>query len=241
MRVTYIKLACVVVIGTVAACAPAPKVLPPPVVRTIPVPPSPPRMPYPPGGASAATKIPLLGIDGVRETPNRLLSREETIWHFRSALNVAALNCRGPIWDQLATNYNKFILLHKARLAQTTKTVDAEFKKRYPNENALRVRDTKSTELYNYFALPPVKQEFCDTAMRKVQEALTLPTPTLPEYSVGALADLDGIFIRFFDAYAQYERDLADWNQRYAPRSVMTAPQPVPSTTASTPVKKPGT
>ncbi|MEW6577061.1 MAG: hypothetical protein AB1408_11975, partial [Pseudomonadota bacterium] len=94
----------------VAACAPAPKpivVAPKPVV----VPPAPaiPPMPLPPGGAAVTMKVPPLGIDGVRTTPNRGLSREENIWHLRSGLNVAALNCQGPVWGEIAQNYNRYL------------------------------------------------------------------------------------------------------------------------------------
>ncbi len=228
------KLGVVFVLGAVAACAPVSKPAPP-VVRPViyvPPPPPPPVMPLPPAGASATMKIPPLGFDGVRATPNRGLSPDETIWNLRSAINVAALNCRGPIWDEITANYNKLIGVHKVKLAAATKAVDKEYTVRYPGQNALRVRDTKSTDLYNYFALPPIKQEYCDTSLAKTRELLVLPPASLTQYAVGALGDIDGIFIRFFDAYAQYERDLADWNQRFAPRpTVVTAPIPAPSTT----------
>jgi hypothetical protein len=215
MRIGYRKLACLGMLSVATACAPKPVPVPPPPI--IIAPPAPPPRPYPPGGAAATMRVPVLGLDGIRVTPNRGLSREETLWNYRSAINVAAVNCRGPIWDQIAANYNKILIVHKARLAQSTKALDSEYKGRFPGQNALRVRDTRSTELYNYFALPPVKQEFCDTSLRKTQETLLLPSGALPEYSVGALVDIDGIFIRFFNAYAQYEADLAAWNQRYAP------------------------
>jgi hypothetical protein len=38
---------------------------------------------------------------------------------------------------------------------------------------------------------------------------------------------VDGIFQRFYDAYAKYERDLADWNMKYGPK-------PTPAPTATT-------
>jgi hypothetical protein len=228
------NLALVFVIGSVAACTakPAPKPAPPPPPVVI-VPPAPPPMPLPPGGAAASTKLPTYGVDGVRITPNRGLSRDEAIWNFRSAINVAALNCQGPVWGVIAQNYNKMIVTHKVRLAQSNTTVDAEYRKRFPGQNALRVRDSRSTELYNFFALPPVREEFCNTALRKSEEALTVPTTAFPEYAIGALGDVDGIFLRFYDAYAQYERDLAAWNMTYGPKPapvVTTAPAPAPTT-----------
>jgi hypothetical protein len=240
MRRGYKSLTAIIfTIATVSACAPAPKpvvVAPrPPVV--IP-PPPPPVMPLPPGGAAMSMRIPVIGVDGVRVTPNRGLSRDETIWHFRSALNVAALNCQGPVWGQIATQYNKFIVVHKARLSQASKTVDREYVARYPGQNGLRVRDTKLTDLYNYFALPPVRAEYCDAALRKVTEVNGVPATALPEYAMGGLTDIDGIFIRFFDAYAQYERDLADWNMKYAPRP--SAPPIMTTPATQTTAAKPG-
>jgi hypothetical protein len=200
----------------------------PPVIYIPPPPPPPPVMPTPPLNASLAMKIPPLGIDGIRSTPNRNLSPDETIWNLRSALNVAALNCRGPIWDEIKANYNQLIVVHKGRLAAATKAVDKEYMARYPGQNGLRVRDTKSTDLYNYFALPPIKQNYCDTSLAKTRELLVLPPASLQEYSITTLAEIDGIYIRFFDSYAQYERDIADWNQRLPPVIAPVIP-PVPA------------
>jgi hypothetical protein len=241
MRRGVKNLSAIVFITAVAACAPPPvKVAPPPIIVP-PPPPAPPRMPLPPGQAAASMAIPPIGLDGVRVTPNRGLSRDEQIWHFRSALNVAALNCQGPVWGQIATEYNKFIITHKVVLSKTSKAVDREFVARYKGQNGLRVRDTKMTDLYNYFALPPVRSEFCDTALRKVTEGNLVPTAALPEYAIGGLTDLDGIFIRFYDAYVQYERDLADWNMKYAPKPVYAPLTPQPASGAITPAPVPPT
>ena len=219
-------LSIVFLIGGVAACAPAPApapVPPPPVIVV--APPPPPAMPLPPGGAAVTMKIPPVAMDGVRTTPNRTLTREEHIWHFRAALNVAALNCQGPVWGEIAQNYNRYLQVHKSRLAQTNKAVDAEYVKRYPGQNALRIRDTRMTDLYNYFALPPVRAEFCDKSLLKSREIIGVPLTALPEYSYGALNDLDAVFINFFNAFERYQRDLADWNAKYgSPAPTGTAP-----------------
>ncbi|NJM51478.1 MAG: hypothetical protein HC843_11905 [Sphingomonadales bacterium] len=203
--------------AAVAACTPtpAPVPIPPPPPVVVAPPPPPPARPLPPSGAAATLIVPPVGIDGVRETPNRFISSNESVWHFRSAINVAALNCQGPVWDAIATNYNAFIGNNKLTLRKISRLIDQEYKVRYPGENALRVRDTKMTDLYNYFSIPTVRQEFCDTALLKSQEASAVDWRVLPEFSVGALAELDGIFIRFFDSYSRYETELAEWNRLY--------------------------
>jgi hypothetical protein len=224
------NLALIFMVGAVAACGPTPppKPLPAPPRPVVVVPPPAPVMPMPPGGAAASTKLPAYAADGVRLTPNRGISRDESIWNFRAAINVAALNCQGPVWGVIAQNYNRMIVVHKTRLAQVNVAVDNEYRKRFAGQNALRVRDTRTTELYNFFALPPVREEFCNVSLRKSEEALTVPAAAFSEYAMGALGDIDNIFHRFYDAYAKYERDMAEWNLKYGlPAASASAPPPV--------------
>ncbi|WP_295443431.1 hypothetical protein [Sphingorhabdus sp. EL138] len=218
MRRGITNLAALILVTAVAACAPPPVKVAPAAIQ-LPPPPLP-IMPLPPGGAALSMTIPPVGLDGIRVTPNRGLSRDEQIWHFRSALNVAALNCQGPVWGQIATEYNKFIVIHKVLLSKTSKSVDREYVKRYPKQNGLRIRDTRMTDLYNYFALPPVRGQYCDMALRKLQEANQVPKEALPEYAMGSLADIDNVFVNFYETYVKYELDLADWNMKYAPKPV---------------------
>jgi hypothetical protein len=225
-RFNFVGLVLAVV--SLAGCAPTPAPAPlPPVVVA---PPRPPVRPSPPLGASASYTVPPIGVDGVRQTPNRGISANEAVWNFRAAINVAALNCRSPSWDVIATNYNQFLNKNKATLTKISRNIEAEYKAKYPGQNSMRVRDTKLTDLYNYFSLPAIKREYCDAALIKSQQAAIVDYKMLPEFSANSLADIDGIFIRFFDAYAQYERDLAAWNQKYAPQPMFTSgpmPQPV--------------
>ncbi len=224
-------LTCVLALSAIAACAPAPKPLPPPPPppKVVIIPPPIPPRPLPPGGAASTFMLPAKDLNGVWDTPNRGLSRDEALWHFRSALNVASLSCKGFSWDLITTHYNKLLVTHKTRLATAYKTVDAEYKKRYVGQNALRVRDTKSTALYNYFALPAVRNQFCDLALVKVTEAIAVPSSALTEYGVGALADFDTLFLGFYDNYAGYQIDVAAWDMQYGPPVALAAPAPIPT------------
>lgn len=236
MRPGIKSLGAVVFVLGVAACAPkpAPVVIPPPppppVVVVLP-PPPPPVMPTVPLGAAASTYIPPLGVDGVRVTPNRGISREEQIWNFRAAMNVAALNCRMPEWSQMAPLYSSFLTVHKAQLSKTNLALDAEYKRANPGKNGLRVRDTKTTAVYNYFSFPPLRTDYCNMALIKLTEVNAVPTAAFPEYAIGALSDMDGLFIRFYDAFVQYERDLADWNLRFGPNATQPASALAPAGT----------
>jgi hypothetical protein len=57
-------------------------------------------------------------------------------------------------------------------------------------------------------------------ALRKLQEANQVPKEALPEYAMGSLADIDNVFVNFYETYVKYELDLADWNMKYAPKPV---------------------
>lgn len=240
MRAGIKSLGAIVFVLGVAACAPKPvpvKVVPPPPPPppvVIVLPPPPPVMPTPPLGAALTTVIPPLGVDGVRVTPNRGISREEQIWNFRAAMNVAALNCRSAAWDQMIPLYTTFLNTHKARLTQANNTVDAEYKKNNPGRNGLRVRDTKTTAVYNYFSFPPLRTDYCNMALTKLTEVNAVPSTSFPEYAIGALADVDGLFIRFYDGFVQYERDLADWNLRFGPNATQPAIATTPTATTPT-------
>jgi len=75
MRWSVKNLAAIILVGAVAACAPSP-------VKVVPLSAAPaltPAMPLPPGGAAVSMTIPPIGLDGVRVTPNRGLSRDEQI------------------------------------------------------------------------------------------------------------------------------------------------------------------
>ena len=104
-------------------------------------------------------------------------------------------------------------------MSKTSKAVDREYVKRYPKQNGLRIRDTKLTDLYNYFALPPVRAQYCDMSLRKLTEANQVPKEALAEYAIGGLIDIDTLFVNFYDAYVKYQGDLADWNMKYAPNT----------------------
>ncbi len=230
------KLAGVIFVLAAAACQPIPPAVtpPPPIVVA---PPAPPPMPLPPGGAAASTVVPPLGLDGVRMTPNRGLTRDEHLWNFRIALNVAALNCWGPVWGEIAQNYNQILPRYKNTLARINRAVDSEYiSKHGARRTGQRARDEASTALYNYFALPPVKSAFCNKALEKSRGVLALDPVTragFEEYAFTGLNDIDRIFVDFYDAYAQYEIDLANWHARYG------TPQPASSFTAAPPASSP--
>lgn len=206
---------------------------PPPVVV------APPRMPSPPSNAMMAMALPALRADGLRDTPMRDIDDNEKLWYFRAALNVAALNCQSPQHFRIADDYNLFIKTHKRELDRINKLVEANYRKRYGTGYA-RIRDTENTQVYNFFAFPPVKYDFCDAALVLGQEANALPSKDLVTFSARALPTLEGVFDRFYATYENYQTDLQKWIALYGSPE-MRAAQAASASSTVQPVNAPAT
>ncbi|WP_420606220.1 hypothetical protein [Novosphingopyxis sp.] len=209
---------------TLAACAapPPPAPPPPPII----VPASAPPRPIPPLGAATGMYIPPKGVDDVRLTPNRGLESDETVWNFRSAFNVAALNCLQPKYLRFADDYKNYLDAHRTMLNQVNLRLDTTYRSRYPAGDPKRIRDTSSTDLYNYFSLPPVTSGFCDLMLDLGPQAALVPPEELPAFSARALGLIDDLFIEFYDNYAEYQRRLAAWEELYGRLGRVTVENP---------------
>lgn len=183
-------------------------------------------MPVPPLGAVAGMTIPPLGPDGRRMTPNRNLSAQATLWHVRMALNVAALSCHDE-GDGVRLRYNAFLKAQKATLAKANLQVDNEYKGRF-GANAVTQRERLNTTVYNFFALPPVQRGFCERAAMVSGVIATLSAADLLSYAPSALASLEQPFVDFYDAYAHYQGQLAQWRSHSGQSYSRVEEPPVP-------------
>lgn len=223
-------------LASVAACAPKPPPPPPPppppVVIVVP-----PR-PLPPGNASATQILPGRGIDGRFVTANSAISGDRAFWQMKIGLNVAAIGCRGLEEATLVSAYNNIIKTHAKVIKSTEKSVIAQLGKENGN-NGIAARDRLSTQLFNYFAQPPAQRDFCARANEVAQFVSTTPSAQVIEQAPGQLARLDQPFVDFYEAYAKYQADVAEWDAKYAPPPpIMSAPLPygTPATGATTTV-----
>lgn len=226
-------------LASVAACAPkpAPPPPPPPPPVTIVIPPR----PLPPGNASLTQILPGRGIDGRFVTANSAVSGDRAFWQLKIALNVAAIGCRGTEEATLVSAYNNIIKTHAKVIKATEKTVIADLAKANKT-NGIKERDRLSTQLFNYFAQPPAQRAFCTRANEVAQLISSTPSPQVVEQSPAQLARLDQPFLDFYEAYAQYQLDVAAWDAKYAPApAIMTAPSTAygPETPAAVPASTP--
>ena len=205
----------------IAGCAKPPPPAPPPPPPPVVIAPTPP-IPTPPLYAAANLVIPPMGPDGRRITPNSGIDEIETLWHLRSALNVAALGCVTAEHLELTDDYNTFLKVHKRPLDDANKAIEAKFR-REQGADYRRIRDTHSTQVYNFFSLPPVKDEFCDVSLNIARQIVLTPSDQLNAFAYTSLGQIEGVFDRFFAAYELYQRNLIAWNAEYAPQTSVYA------------------
>ncbi len=222
-----------VTLALLAGCAKAPPPPPPPPPPVVVIPP----MPTPPMGAPLQMTIPTKTEDGTRHTVNYGISTSQSVWNFRSAYNVAALNCVEVEFTPILEGYKRFLKVYDKSLDKASKEIDRSFQSQHKGRAAIVARESYQTQVYNFFSLPPVDSGFCKAAMEVSTELQTVQPDQFENWSYTGLAKLEAPFKAFFDAYDQYRADLAAWQSRYGsnglitvrPTAEQTLAQPVPA------------
>ena len=175
--------------------------------------------------ATTNMTIPMVAaVSGVRQTVNANLTPAQTTWNLRSALNVAALNCLEPQYTGMVDNYGAFLKRNARELSATNRALQSEFRQRY-GATFRDVQDSYMTQVYNYFALPPAKADFCDISYAIGVEANQVEPGELGVYASTALPRIEAVFEDFFRAYERYRVDLQAWDSQYGPPTVTTTVQ----------------
>jgi hypothetical protein len=186
-----------------------------------------PPQPMPPRGASPNLVTPPINTYGVRQTVNTGISAAQTTWNLRSAYNVAALNCMQPQHAQIVVNYRAFLKAQVRKLTAVNKAVDDEFKAKF-GPKFIAPRELYMTQVYNYFALPPIQPSFCDAVLAMSIEAATVKSADLDSFAARSLPILEQVFLRFYTSFDQYRVDLTAWQAKYTVPGSTPAPAPRP-------------
>jgi len=161
-------------------------------------------------------QIPPLNAEGKRMTINRDLSEDERAWHFRSAWNVAALNCLGDQYGPIVDGYRSYIVDNARVLKRLNDRIEQEYRRRERSRRAaLLAREEHMTRVYNFFSLPSARGEFCRTVLAIALEARDTPPSDPVAFALSNFDRLEVPFDRFFNAYEGYQRASAEWDARY--------------------------
>ena len=190
-----------------AAPPPTAAAAPPPVVAMVPAP--------LPTGARPGMNVPARLPDGSYPTPNRALSGAGAVWHLRSALNVAALACRGAQEATIIAQYNAMLAARKVEFASAQATLQAEY--RAGGGDWQDRFDDAMTRVYNYFAQPPVRDPFCAKALPMLTQVADMPAGGLDAFAAPGIDALDQPFVDFYRAYDRYRAELSTWTAAQPP------------------------
>lgn len=205
-------------LAALAGCAtpppPPPPAAPPPVQVVIP------SRPTPPSGAVSLMAIPAVGANGIRQTVNYNITPAQTVWNLRSAMNVAALSCRDTEHAAILPAYAALLDRNKRKLTAVNKEITKQFKDRYGSEGR-NAQDSYMTQVYNYFALPPAHNEFCNVAARVAGELMLVESGDLETFAARGLQAFEVVFEDFYRAFEQYRVNVALWDARYGSPQVV--------------------
>lgn len=213
LRLTFVALGVAALWACATPAPPPPPPPPPPPVEVVPY------RPIPPMGAAYVMVVPQLGPDGRRMTVVSAPSPDEKLWYFRSAWNVAALNCMGPTYQSVLEQYSAFIKKNASALRQVNSRIDASYRKDYAvARDAIKAREKTMTTVYNYYTLPPVRSSFCQAALAVAQDAMLNPKYEIAAFANTHYGALAKPFDDFFAAYETYQRNSAAWDAEYGAR-----------------------
>lgn len=163
--------------------------------------------------------LPPLGPNGQRMTVNSNLDEDSTLWHFRSAWNVAALNCMDPAHAGILEGYGAFLKKYAKVLSATNTAIDQRFRREHGSRNdAVKAREAYMTQVYNYFALPPARADFCNVAVQIASEFQASPPDDPKTFAMSSLPRYEAVFQTFFRQYEEYRVASAAWDARYGSR-----------------------
>jgi hypothetical protein len=160
--------------------------------------------------------VPPINAAGMRQTVNAGVGPDQLVWNFRSAFNVAALDCMSGQHTAILENYKLFLKAHAKRLAAANRGVDKQFNVA-SGRAAIHAREAYMTQVYNFYALPPTLPGFCDAVLAMSTELTSVPPGKLDDFVAANQPRLDRVFLDFFNSYDQYRNDLAAWKARYEP------------------------
>lgn len=224
MATAPMALALSLALALLSGCASKPVAPPPPPPRPITVV-IPPR-PVPPAGAPADLAIPPLDLTGSRRTVNSGISTAQAVWNLRSAYNVAALNCLDVQYAPILDGYRRFLKVYARQLDAANRQADAGFRTQYAGREAIVQRETYQTQVYNFFALPPVSPGLCRAAMDVTADLQLVAPAQFEGWSPAGLAKMEAPFRAFFDSYDRYRAELSAWQARYETTAPLVYPTP---------------
>jgi transposase len=179
-----------------------------------------PPMPTLPPGLPQTMNVPPTDAAGAYLTLNHNVDEAQAVWHMRSALNVAALSCRGGTREAaIIAAYNAMLKVQKAPLAKALRLTETRFKAER-GKTWQADYDSHMTRVYNFFAQPAAQGRFCEVSAEIIAEGGAGVPADFPAVAAAALPRLEAPFTDAYRAFDGYRRELAAWQARYGTAAV---------------------
>lgn len=117
-----------------------------------------------------------------QNTKHEALAADESVWHLRAGLNVAALMCKGKGRVSVAGDYSRLLTRHRALLASAY----AAEQKRHGSG-----LDRHQTRLYNHYSNQRDPAGFCRDAAGVAKRAAAMDSPSLARSANSLVGELD--------------------------------------------------
>ncbi|RXZ64024.1 hypothetical protein ETX26_08790 [Pelagerythrobacter rhizovicinus] len=91
-----------------------------------------------------------------------------------------------------------------------------EYRENYGSEGR-EAYDRYMTQVYNYFALPPAMDSFCDASQKVARESLLVESGDLDSFALRNLPVIEAVFENFFSAFERYRTAVRSWDAEYGP------------------------
>lgn len=135
---------------------------------------------------SAAAALAVIGFTGLAQAKSQAFAAtaqpNESVWHLRAGLNVAALSCRGSGREKVAPAYSRLLSRHRGLLASSY----ALEQRRHGSG-----LDRHQTQLYNRFALQRSPERFCASAADVADQAVAMDSSALAKNAGSLLSRID--------------------------------------------------
>lgn len=188
--------------------------------------------PMPPGNVAANFATPPRLPNGNYVTVNTNIGPDDVVWNLRSALNVAAIGCRGSEGAALVNAYNAMLTADSKPLKAAYDGSRARYKASFGKEWETQW-DQQSTRVYNFFSQIVAHAEFCIAAAAVADQVKAVPPASLPTFAAAVLPRLEQPFTNFYRAYDAYRVELAQWEAQYGGGAVMAAAGTIPALASS--------
>ena len=97
--------------------------------------------------------------------------------------------------------------------------IEATYRREHrTRRKTIEAREGDMTAVYNFYALPPARANFCRSMLEMANRYLAAPPSDALAFALANFSSVEAPFDAFFSSYEDYERSSAEWDAKYGAR-----------------------